>query len=211
MNSRLGKFITLEGTEGVGKSSNLSFIEGYLRERGVNVVVTREPGGTPLAEDIREIILAARDEPMSHLTELLLVFAARAQHLEALIKPNLEAGNWVLSDRFTDATYAYQGHGRGLPIDVIKMLEELVQRDLRPDHTFILDVDVETGLSRASNRGALDRIELEQVDFFERVRDGYKSLAARHPERYSLIDAAPALEKVQASIKQSLNELLGVD
>lgn len=200
-----GKFITLEGSEGVGKSSNLQFIEQYLLDKNIEVITTREPGGTPLAESIRDIVLSPREEIMSDLTELLLIFAARAQHLSTVILPALERGAWVLSDRFTDATYAYQGYARGLPLDVIGQLESLVQKEIRPDLTVILDVEVHLGLERAMNRGELDRIESEKMDFFERVRNGYLSLAKKNPSRYRVIDAAPSLDQVQASIKIELD------
>jgi len=203
-----GKFITLEGTEGVGKSSNLDFMRTYLESQGKSIVSTREPGGTPLAESIRDMILSPRDEPMCDLTELLLVFAARAQHLEHVIKPALERGVWVLSDRFTDATYAYQGDGRGLSKGIIAQLEALVQNNLRPDLTIILDVDVELGLSRAKARGDLDRIENENKDFFNKVRAGYLSLAAQHPQRYAVVDASPELSVVQTAIKNHLDALM---
>lgn len=203
-----GKFITLEGTEGVGKSSNLAFMAEYLESSGIEVVLTREPGGTPLAESIRDLILAPVDEPVCDLTELLLVFAARAQHLQQRIKPALQRGAWVLSDRFTDATYAYQGDGRGLPKPVIAQLEQLVQGELRPDLTIILDVDVETGLGRAKARGSLDRIETQDKAFFQRVREGYQALAQAAPARYRIVDATPPLAQVQNALKTHLDALL---
>ncbi len=164
------KFLTLEGTEGVGKTTNLEFIQGWLNGQGIEHIVTREPGGTPLAEEIRELLLSKRDEKVDPIAELLLVFAARAQHLNSVIKPALESGVWVLCDRFTDATYAYQGFGRNLPITVIEQLEDMVQQQLRPDLTIILDIDVCVGLERARARAELDRFEEEQQEFFERVR-----------------------------------------
>lgn len=160
-----GKFLTLEGTEGVGKTTNRTFIEDYLRERNIPLLVTREPGGTPLAEELREMLLKNRDETVDPTAELLMVFAARAQHLNQVILPALEQGTWVLCDRFTDATFAYQGFGRGLPTDVIASLETLVQKEVRPDLTLILDIDVETGLKRARQRGDLDRFESEELTF----------------------------------------------
>ena len=159
-----GRFIVIEGGEGVGKSTNIQFIGQVLERAGIESIVTREPGGTPLAEDVRQLLLQKREEPVEAMAELLLVFAARAQHLHGKIIPALKRGAWVISDRFTDATYAYQGAGRGLDVKTIQMLECLVQKELRPDCTLILDVPVEIGMSRASKRGALDRFEEEKVD-----------------------------------------------
>lgn len=202
-----GKFLTIEGTEGVGKSTNLAFVRDWLQAKGIEVVVTREPGGTPLAEEIRGLLLAKREEAVDETTELLLVFAARAQHLAEVIKPALARGAWVLSDRFTDATYAYQGGGRGLSKDVITQLEVLVQGELRPDLTLILDIDVETGLNRARQRGELDRFESETIGFFERVRSAYKARAAAAPDHYAVVDAGQELVKVQADIHDVLSQL----
>ena len=206
---RTGKFLTIEGTEGVGKSTNLAFVRTWLESRGIEVVVTREPGGTPLAEEIRSLLLSKRDEPVDETAELLLVFAARAQHLARLIKPALARGAWVLSDRFTDATYAYQGGGRGLDKSLIEQLEILVQGDLRPDLTLILDIDVELGLNRARQRGELDRFESETIGFFERVRESYRQRAAAAPERYRLVDAGKPLVEVQAEIDAVLTAMVG--
>ena len=203
-----GKFLTIEGTEGVGKSTNLAFVRDWLQARGIEVVVTREPGGTPLAEEIRNLLLAKRAEPVDEAAELLLVFAARAQHLTQLIKPALARGAWVLSDRFTDATYAYQGGGRGLSRTVIAELEQLVQGQLRPDLTLILDIEVEQGLARARARGELDRFESETLAFFERVRAAYKYRQMSAPARYALIDAVKPLVQVQADINACLERLL---
>lgn len=202
-----GRFITVEGTEGVGKSTNLNFIQQWLEGQGHRVLVTREPGGTPLAEELRSLLLAPRDETVDPMAELLMVFAARAQHLEQVIKPALAAGTWVLCDRFTDSTYAYQGGGRGFDQSVIAQLETLVQGELRPDLTVILDIDVEKGLARASQRSVPDRFEGEAVAFFERVRAVYHELAARAPNRYVVVDAGQPLEQVQQSIKQVLISL----
>lgn len=202
-----GRFITVEGTEGVGKSTNLAFIQQWLEEQGYRVLVTREPGGTPLAEELRGLLLTPRDEAVDPMTELLMVFAARAQHLEQVIKPALAAGTWVLCDRFTDSTYAYQGGGRGFDQSVIAQLETLVQGELRPDLTVILDIDVAQGLARASERSAPDRFEGEAVAFFERVRAVYRDLAARAPYRYAMVDAGQPLEQVQQAIKQVLAKL----
>ncbi len=202
-----GKFITIEGTEGVGKSTNLAFARDWLEAQGKQVLVTREPGGTPLAEEIRELLLQNRAEPVAHSAELLLIFAARAQHLEQVIKPALEQGTWVLCDRFTDSTYAYQGGGRGFDRGSIEVLEELVQGDLRPDLTLILDIEIEKGLARARERSAPDRFESETVRFFQQVRATYSDLAARAPDRYALVDAGQELPEVQKDIQTALARL----
>ncbi len=205
MNSKAGKFLTIEGIEGVGKSTNIAFIEQYLSEKKIELVLTREPGGTPMAEEIRELFLAKRGEQVADMTELLLVFAARSQHLAGKIEPALQQGQWVLCDRFTDATFAYQGGGRGLDKMLIENLENLVQGERRPDLTLILDVSVEIGLERARNRGEMDRMESEEVEFFERVRQSYLDRAAQYPERYAVIDASQTLENVQADIAKALD------
>jgi dTMP kinase len=204
-----GKFITIEGSEGVGKSTNLAFVHQWLESKGLEVVVTREPGGTPLAEEIRKLLLARREELVDPTAELLLVFAARAQHLHRVIQPALARGAWVLCDRFTDATYAYQGGGRGLSLDTIARLEQMVQGDLHPDLTLILDIDVSLGLQRASARGQLDRFESETLAFFERVRSAYLARASAAPNRYAVIDASHPLDQVQADIARVLEQLLG--
>lgn len=196
-----GQFITFEGTEGVGKSTQLANAADALRSLGVDVVVTREPGGTPMAEAIRELLLAPRDEPVDETTELLLMFAARAQHLNTRILPALEQGQWVLCDRFTDATFAYQGGGRGVSRERIALLESLVQGELRPDHIILLDAPVETGMKRARKRGELDRFEQEAVSFFQRIRDTYLDRAQADPARYSVVDAGASIEQVSASIR----------
>lgn len=203
-----GKFITIEGTEGVGKSTNLAFVCDWLQRQGIEVVVTREPGGTPLAEEVRDLLLVKRAEVVDETAELLLVFAARAQHLQQVIKPALARGTWVLCDRFTDATYAYQGGGRGLDTQIIAQLESLVQGDLRPDLTLILDIDVALGLERARQRAELDRFESEAVAFFERVRAAYRRLAEAAPARYALVDAGQMLEAVQRDIDLALQKML---
>ncbi len=206
-NPSTGKFLTIEGTEGVGKSTNLEFIKNQLMQRGVDVVVTREPGGTPLAEEIRETLLQKRIEPVDPAAELLLVFAARAQHIAQVIKPAIESGAWVLCDRFTDATFAYQGFGRGLSLNRILQLESMVQQGLHPDATFYLDIDVQVGLERARKRAELDRFEEEHVEFFERVRKGYLARVEAKPERYFKIDAGQSLDKVQQDIAASIEKL----
>ncbi|ARB46233.1 dTMP kinase [Alloalcanivorax xenomutans] len=192
-----GRFITLEGGEGAGKSVNLEWVAERLRQRGKTVRVTREPGGTELAERIRQVLLAPSEEPMADTTELLLVFAARAQHLDALIRPALARGEWVLCDRFMDATWAYQGAGRGLDRDAIAILERLVLAGVTPDHTLLFDVPVEVGLARAGKRGELDRIEQESRDFFQRVRDCYLQRARNEPGRFVRLDATRPLEQVR--------------
>ncbi len=206
--SRPGVFLTIEGGEGVGKSTNLAFVTARLEKAGIPFITTREPGGTELAEEIRQLLLTPRTESMTELTELLLVFAARAQHLEARIKPAIAAGQWVVCDRFTDATYAYQGGGRGLSLDVIAQLEALVQGSLRPDFTLLLDAPVALGMSRAEERGALDRFEQEQQAFFEKVRAAYLTLAEENAERYRLIDASVELDQVQQQLAVELDRLI---
>lgn len=206
--STLGKFITIEGGEGVGKSSNIAFIAEQLRQHGKTVILTREPGGTPLAERIRTLLLDKSETGMCTDTELLLMFAARAQHLAEVIKPALQAGKWIVCDRFTDATYAYQGGGRHVPAGRIAQLETFVQGDLRPDLTILLDLPVKLGMERASTRGQPDRFEQEQAEFFERVRATYRARAAREPQRFRVIDAAPALEQVQRQIATALQSFL---
>lgn len=203
-----GLFITLEGPEGAGKSTNREYLADRLREQGVDVLLTREPGGTPLAERIRELLLDPSDEPMAADTELLLVFAARAQHLQQVIRPALAKGSVVLCDRFTDATYAYQGGGRGLSIERIAQLEQFVQGELRPDLTLIFDLPVEVGLARAAARGRLDRFEQEGRGFFEAVRQAYLQRAAQAPQRYRVLDAGQSLAQVQADIDALLPSLL---
>jgi dTMP kinase len=201
-----GKFITIEGGEGVGKSTNIEHLRSLLREQQICFTETREPGGTPLAEEIRALLLSDRQEKVSSDCELLLMFAARAQHLAQVIQPALIKGNWVLCDRFTDATFAYQGGGRQLDWQRIAQLEQLVQGDLRPDLTLLLDVPVDIGMARARQRGELDRFEQEQLTFFERVRQAYLQRAAAEPERFSIIDAAQPLTQVQQQISQVMQE-----
>lgn len=204
-----GRFITIEGIEGVGKSTNVAFVRDWLQARGITVACTREPGGTPLAEQVRELVVAPRTEPVAGATELLLMFAARAQHVHALIRPALARGDWVLCDRFTDATYAYQGGGRGVPQADIAWLEQHVQGDLRPDLVLLLDIEVEAGLARARRRsGEGDRFERERADFFRRVREVYLARAAAEPQRYRVIDAGAPLAAVQAQLAAVLGEVL---
>ena len=201
-----GRFITLEGSEGSGKTTNLAWIHRYLCDAGLSVCLTREPGGTPLSEQIRALLLDARQTSMHSDTELLLMFAARAQHLHERILPALERGEWVLCDRFTDASYAYQGYGRGIALERIAALENWVQGALQPDLTLFLDLPVEIGLKRAGERGEPDRFEREQMDFFERVRRGYLAQAARAPERYRVIDASQPLMVVQQQLAKVVDE-----
>jgi dTMP kinase len=200
MAEHTGRFITLEGIEGVGKTTNLEYMRKLLEQGGTPCVVTREPGGTPLGEALREMLLEHKHAGMSSDAELLMMFAARAEHLDKIIRPALAAGNNVLCDRFTEATYAYQGGGRGINAKRIAELEAWVQGELRPDLTIILDAPVETGRQRAGQRSAPDRIEKEQNDFFERVRAGYLGLAGHYPERIAVVDASVELENVQDQI-----------
>jgi len=202
-----GRFITLEGCEGVGKSTNLQFIKGLLLERQIEVVVTREPGGTELAEQIRHLLLAKHHESITPEAELLLMFAARSQHIHHVILPALRQGQWVLCDRFTDATFAYQGGGREMDNNTIAWLEQTVQGDLRPDLTLLLDASVETGMQRAQSRGLLDRFESERLEFFQRVRQAYLQRAKQNPDRYTIVDANLPLPEVQVQIRQTVDAL----
>jgi dTMP kinase len=198
-----GRFLTIEGIEGVGKSTQVARLSKGLSERGIAHVVTREPGGTPLAERIREIVLQLREEALPPTAELLLMFAARAVHLANHVEPNLRAGRWVICDRFTDATYAYQGGGRRLNVDHIRQLETMVQGARRPDLTVLLDAPVEQALRRARQRNAgaaADRFESERADFFERVRDAYRARAAAEPNRIAVVDASQSIDTVALQI-----------
>jgi dTMP kinase len=201
-----GRFITLEGTEGVGKTTNLELVSGLVQLAGYRVVVTREPGGTPLAEDVRNLLLEVREETMHAMTELLLVFAARAQHLEQVIEPALAGGAWVVCDRFTDATYAYQGGGRGMDLTVIEMLENLVQGSFRPDLTLYLDVSADVAKRRIADRDH-DRFEREQDPFFARVRDAYLA-RARDSCQIRVVDAGRDLADVQSEITRAVEEYI---
>ncbi len=203
-----GIFITIEGVEGVGKSTNIEFIKQYLGNLNIDYLVTREPGGTLLAENIRDLLLSIGEDSPVELCELLLIFSARAQHIEKVIEPALKGGTWVICDRFTDATYAYQGGGRGMNAKLISELETMVQGSLRPDLTIILDLDPETGLSRARNRGELDRFEREHVDFFMKVREVYLQIAANYPERCAVINAGNELDEVSRDIELLLKTRL---
>jgi dTMP kinase len=195
----MSKFITFEGVDGAGKSTHLEWFANALRQRGLHVVVTREPGGTPLGEQLREILL---NQTMSIGTEALLMFAARLEHIEQVIKPALRAGKWVISDRFSDASFAYQGGGRGLDWAKLSQLEQWVHPDLQPDLTLFFDVPVEVARRRLSNNISLDRFEQEQSDFFERVRAGYHKRIQQNPQRYVVIDAAQTLDEVKHKLKE---------
>ena len=205
--SNRGLFITVEGGEGVGKSTNIAFLEQQLRDRGVDLLVTREPGGSKLGEALRQLLLDVSDESVDPMAELLMMFAARAQHIKTRIEPALAAGRWVLCDRFTDATYAYQCGGRGIARSAVAVLEELVQEQLRPDCTLLLDAPVSIGMARARERGQLDRFEQEELAFFERVRATYLDLAENSSGRYRIIDASVPLEVVQQQLLKVCNDL----
>jgi dTMP kinase len=203
-----GKLITLEGGEGAGKSTVLEAVRAQLTARGLDVRVTREPGGTPAGEATRAVLLDPQLRGLCAETELLLMFASRAQLVREVVMPALFAGTWVLSDRFTDASYAYQGGGRGQPLARIADLERWAAADVRPDLTLLLDLPVADGLRRANGRGASDRIEMENADFFERVRAAYRARAAAEPERFRVVDASQALESVLAAVRRHVDEFL---
>lgn len=200
------RFISIEGLEGAGKSTQLAVLEHWVAERHGAPLVTREPGGTPLAEQIRDLVLGHHTETMDAWTELLLVFAARRQHVTGKIRPALERGRWVVSDRFTDATYAYQGGGRGIDWQRIQALESLVLEDFQPDLTLWLDCPAEVGLARARQRGELDRIERENVAFFDRCRAAYERRHREQPDRIVRLDAAQSIEAVSADLIAVLEE-----
>ncbi len=201
-----GRFITVEGIDGAGKSSHIEWLRAYLAAAGHSVVVTREPGGTPLGESLRAILL---NDPMSPETEMILMFAARAEHLASVIRPALETGAWVISDRFSDATYAYQVGGRGVPEQKFLALEALVQGGLQPDRTLLFDVSVETAQARLHDTRILDRFEREASDFHQRVRDAYHQRAAQYPERIRRVASDVPMEQVRAQILTELSDLLG--
>ena len=202
-----GVFITFEGVEGAGKTTNIAFIADKLKEAGHKILLTREPGGTTTGEAIREVLISKDLPEMHHTTELLLMFAARAEHLHRKIIPALEQGKWVLCDRFTDASYAYQGAGRGIDSNKIAILETFVQDSLRPDYTFLFDLEADIGLARAQSRGEADRFEQQHIDFFNRVRTQYLKMADTDKERYRIINAQYDLETVQKQISSVLEEL----
>lgn len=203
-----GRFITIEGIEGVGKTTHCQFVVACLQHQGRQIVLTREPGGTRLGEHIRGLLLDRELPPMAPLTELLLIFAARAEHIQRVIRPALTAGQWVVSDRFTDATFAYQGSGRGVARDDIRKLQQLVQQELKPDLTLLLDAPAELALTRTRARGASDRFEQEHIGFFERVRAGYLEAAAAEPQRFRVVDASLDLSGVQTGIRAVLEQSL---
>ncbi len=203
-----GVFVTFEGVEGGGKTTNIHFIAEQLQQLGHKILLTREPGGTEISEAIREILLSKELPSMHQDTELLLMFAARAEHLHKKILPALAQGIWVLCDRFTDASYAYQGGGRGIAVERIAVLENWVQGDCRPDYTFLFDLDAKTGLSRAKSRGETDRFEQENIDFFNRIRAKYLAMAQQYPQRYRVINAQYDLPQVQQQIHNVLNGIL---
>lgn len=198
------KFITFEGVDGAGKSTHLNWFAETLRQRGLDVLVTREPGGTPLGERLRDILL---DQPMHAETEALLMFAARLEHIEQVIKPALKRGTWVVSDRFSDASFAYQGGGRGVPLDKLEQLEHWVHADLQPDLTLLFDIPVEVARQRLSNNVTLDRFEQEKGAFFEKVRQAYLDRCKKNPQRFALINAAQSPEKVKADLERIVSSI----
>ena len=198
------KFITFEGVDGAGKSTHLDWFADTLRQRGLEVVVTREPGGTPLGERLRDILL---NQPMHAETEALLMFAARFEHIEQVIKPALKRGSWVVSDRFSDASFAYQGGGRGVALAKLEQLERWVHQDLQPDLTLLFDIPVEVARQRLSNNITLDRFEQEKADFFEKVRQAYLERYRKYPQRFALIDAAQTPDKVKLDLEKILLSL----
>jgi len=203
-----GKFITIEGSEGVGKSTNIEFISKYLKSRDITTLETREPGGTKIAEEIRQLLLTTKGETVPEIAELLLFFAARSFHVENLIKPAINQGHYVICDRFSDATVAYQGYGRGFNIQDINTIASWVHEKMQPDLTILLDAPAEIGMQRAKQRGTTDRMESEDISFYERVRNGYLTLASEHKERFVVIDASQALKSVQTEIAFHLDVLL---
>ena len=209
---KLGKFITLEGIEGAGKSTALQFIRDYFAEKHQEILVTREPGGTSLSEEIRQLILHPKsDEVMLADTELLLMFAARAQHIKHCLRPALEAGKWVVSDRYIDASYAYQGGGRQVNLNHIKVLDEMIVGELYPDLTLLLDLSVDLGMARTEQRNSQkDRIEKEQIDFFIRIRKAYLERAKQDPNRIKIIDASKTVMDVSKQIRLILDQAFPV-
>jgi len=199
-----GKFITVEGIEGAGQTTCMQVVTDVIEQQGISAIHTREPGGTDLGEDLRNLLLGHKHTGMSDDAELLMMFAARAEHIAQKIKPALDAGNWVLCDRFTDATYAYQGYGRGISLEKISGLENWVQGELRPDLTLLMDLPVEMGMERAGKRSAPDRFESEAWDFFERIRQGYLSIAAEQSSRVKVIDASQDLHDVQEQVRAAI-------
>lgn len=207
MSNSKGMFITLEGSEGVGKTTSLNFVNDYIESLGHKVLLTREPGGTPMAEELRNILLSDREEKVESDTELLLMFAARCQHVNQVIKPALEKGIWVICDRFVDASYAYQGGGRELGFKRIQLLEDWCLNGFKPDLTLLLDMSVEEGIARTKKRGKADRFETEKMAFYQKIRDAYLKRAAQEPQRMYVIDAAPAISEVQGSLEAALQKV----
>lgn len=203
-----GCFLTFEGGEGAGKSTNLDYVRDRLEAAGIPLLLSREPGGTALGEQIRALLLTPENKGMSSDAELLLMFAARAEHLHKVIIPALQRGTWVLCDRFTDATYAYQGGGRGIPSERIAVLEDWVQGGFQPDMTILFDLPIDVGMQRAGQRGELDRFEQEDVSFFEAVRASYRERARQHPRRFRVVDASLELDAVRQQLDEILDELL---
>lgn len=204
-----GKFITVEGIEGVGKSTNIDVLVKRIEAAGQKVLTTREPGGTPLAEEIRDIVQHRGDEPIPEIAELLMIFAARSLNVNNVILPALEAGTWVVSDRFTDSSRAYQGGGRGIPLETIDRLADWVHGDVWPDLTILLDAPVEIGMERAKSRSTPDRFEQERHDFFQRVRECYLGIASREPTRFVIIDTMQSLDEVKFEVQALADQLLG--
>jgi len=203
-----GKFISIEGIEGVGKSTNIKVLVERIEAAGHRVLTTREPGGTPLAEDIRDIVQHRSDEPIPEIAEVLLIFAARSLNVNNVILPALEAGTWVISDRYTDSSRAYQGGGRGIPMETINRLADWVHGDIWPDLTILLDAPVEIGMQRTDKRGERDRFEQERHDFFQRVRECYLQLAATDPSRFVIIDTTQSIDDVGAEVTAVAEQLL---
>ena len=208
MADRKGLFITFEGTDGLGKSTNLSYFYDLARRHGISVEISREPGGTPLGEEIRKMLIDGSLDSMNSMTELLLILAARASHITSKIEPALAAGRWFLCDRFSDATYAYQGGGRKIDNRIIMQLEKLTNVRLTPDFTFLFDAPPEVGLLRANNIGELDRFEKEEIDFYRRVRSAYLELVKKDPEHKLLIDATQSIASIQKILAKQFNSLL---
>ena len=203
-----GSFISIEGIEGVGKSTNIRFICEFLNRLGIANIATREPGGTPISEQIRDLLLEVSNKSICPMAELLMMFSGRAQHICEIIEPALASGSWVICDRFTDATYAYQGAGRGLSVDLIQQLEILVQGAIRPDLTLIFDIQTNLGLERADQRGNPDRFEREDIEFFDRARHCYLTIADASPDRCKLIDASQSIGQVQSEIRDLLEQFV---
>ena len=201
-------FISIEGGEGVGKSTSIEYIRQKLETCSIECLVTREPGGTPMAEDIRQLLLQHRNEVVDPYTELLLMFASRRQHVQNVIRPALASGKWVICDRFTDASFAYQGFGRGLDKEFISSLKRWVHGDLNPNMTILFDLDIAVGMARAGKRSDFDRIETETMSFFERVRHGYLTQAEAEPQRYRIVDASQSITGVEQQLDQFLAPLL---